>query len=86
VLNTKGESQFSSSFGRYLFRQKFYIIVKGGIGWILLIERHDVICLFEECELPFVIRKRTDGFALIGDYYIHGAIRGIPDDLGQSIL
>lgn len=87
VLITKGESRFSSSFSRYSFGRKFCTTARGGMGWIPLgAERHDLICVFEGCELPFVIRKRTDAFGLIGDCYIHGAMRGIPDEVDQNVL
>jgi hypothetical protein len=87
ALITKGESHFSSSFSRYSFGRKFCTTARGGTGWIPLgAERHELICVFEVCELPFIIRKKTDGFGLIGDCYIHGLMQGRLDEVDQRIF
>jgi hypothetical protein len=87
TIRAKGEDRFLSAFGRYSFGRKFCTTRGGAMGWVPLgAERHDLLCVFEECELPFILRKRADGYKLIGDSYIHGFMTGIPDKSDQRAL
>jgi hypothetical protein len=87
TMKVKGEDPFLSAFGRYSFGRKFCTTRGGVIGRVPLgAERHDVLCVFEDCELSFVLRKRADGYKLIGDSYIHGVMAGIPDEIDQRAL
>jgi hypothetical protein len=56
----------------------------GQPGWVPeTAQGGDVICLFQDCPFPFVLREREGGcYTLIGDAYIHGIMHGEawPDD------
>jgi hypothetical protein len=51
------------------------------MGWVpLQTQKDDILCRFEGCQLPFVIRLRPDsgGYQLIGEAYVHGAMDELP--------
>lgn len=59
--------------------RKFCRTGDGRIGWVpLAAQAGDWICVFEGCDLPFVIRKLDDkaGVVIVGHCYISGIMHG----------
>ncbi|KAL5312914.1 hypothetical protein ACEPPN_019340 [Leptodophora sp. 'Broadleaf-Isolate-01'] len=51
---------------------RFMVTMRGYVGWIHReAEKGDKICIFQDCEVPFVLRPRVDGgYSLVGDAWI----------------
>jgi hypothetical protein len=79
---TEASQRFDSAFGQYAPGRKFFKSKKGYIEWVpTAAQEGDVLCRFEHCWLPFVIRPGPDGYRLIGDSYVHGFMDRQPDQL-----
>lgn len=67
--------RFESAFYEYAPRRKFFMSKNEFIGWVpAAAQEDDMLCLFEHCWLPFVIRPIADGYQLIGEAYVHGVM------------
>jgi hypothetical protein len=74
--------RFESAFDNYCFGRKFFRSKNASIGWVAQqAEKGDLLCLFEHCWLPFVIRPTQGGYRLIGEAYVHGIMDEEPEDL-----
>jgi hypothetical protein len=74
--------RFEVSFYQFATGRKFFTSKEGHIGWLpTAAQEGDSLCLFEHYWLPFVIRKRQDGYTLIGEAYVHGFMDEQPDTL-----
>lgn len=55
-----------------LLRQ-FCVTEKGYVSWVpLAAETGGDLCFFHGSRLPFVLRRREQGYQLIEDCYLHG--------------
>jgi hypothetical protein len=72
--------RFEVAFNQFAVGRKFFRSKEGFIGWLpTAAEEGDVLCLFKNYWLPFVIRKGQDGYTLIGEAYVHGVMDKQPD-------
>lgn len=84
---SKAGERFDDAFKRYSFGRKFCITANGYMGWAPSEAKiDDLVCYFEGCPLPYVIRGRDDGYELIGDCYIHGIMHEPPKGLDMNVL
>ncbi|KAF2399295.1 HET-domain-containing protein [Trichodelitschia bisporula] len=79
----KGAERFSSAFRTFSVGRKFFASKDGLMGWVPATAcEGDVLCYFQECQLPFVLR-RIEGkkYRLVGDAYLHGYMHERPPAL-----
>jgi hypothetical protein len=49
------------------------------MGWApLAAQSGDRVCIFQGCELPFIVRRDGMGWRLLRDCYLHGLMAGPP--------
>jgi hypothetical protein len=69
----KDGAPYEHAFFRYAAGRKFCTNTHGYMGWVpSAAHAGDVFCFFEDCKLPFVLRRCEEGYKLIGDAYLHG--------------
>jgi len=69
----KDGAPYDHAFFRYAPGRKFCTTSNGYMGWVpSAAQAGDVFCLFDDCQLPFVLRRCEGGYKLIGDAYLHG--------------
>jgi hypothetical protein len=74
---------YEHAFLRFAPGRKFCTTSNGYMGWVpSAVQAGDVFCLFEDCRLPFVLRRCEKGYKLIGEAYLHGLM----DPGGQLYL
>lgn len=72
---------FERAFPRYSSERKFCTTASGFMGWVPSAALEgDLLCFFEDCQLPFVVRSCEGGYEMIGDAYVHGIM-----DFGISL-
>lgn len=70
---------FEAAFQRYACGRKFCSTDAGYMGWVpMAAQSGDLLCYFEDCQLPFVIRRCEGGYLLVGDAYLHGLMHARP--------
>lgn len=68
---------FNGALGRFNSTRKFFVSHSGRVGLLPLLARaDDLIFVFPESHIPFVLRPVDDGYHLLGDCYIHGMMDG----------
>ena len=78
-------TRFDAAFGRFAPTRKFFRSEKGYIGWVpQAAQEGDLLCLFENCWLPFAIRPGPKGYRLIGEAYVHGVMDEQPGHVLQT--
>ena len=83
----KTSQPFDAAFNRFCSGRKFCVTTGGLMGWAPLAARSgDRVCVFQKCELPFVVRREGSGWRLLGECYMHGMMTGLSADLDQSNL
>jgi hypothetical protein len=76
--------RFEAAFTQYAVGRKFFRSVNGVVGWLpMAAQEGDMLCLFQHCFLPFVIRPCPGGYTLIGEAYMHGVMDEQPEDIQQ---
>jgi len=76
----------SSHVGRIKGRQ-FAITNLGLIGLVPIAARvGDSVGFFAGCRVPYVLRRRGEGYALVGDSYLHGVMNGEGERLETEML
>jgi hypothetical protein len=81
----KDGAPYEHAFLRYAPGRKFCTTTNGYMGWVSsAAQAGDAFCLFEDCQLPFVLRRCEEGYKLIGDAYLHGLM--YPDGQLNLIL
>lgn len=69
----KDGATYEHAFFRYAPGRKLCTTSNGHLGWVpSAAQAGDVFCFFEDCKLPFVLRRCEGGYKLIGDGYLHG--------------
>jgi hypothetical protein len=81
---------FETAFNRFCFGRKYFRSQRGYLGWVpCTAQQGDIIVLFEDCSLPFVLRHETiandeeggigERYRVIGDAYIYGCMYSRPE-------
>ena len=73
------QSAFLYDLSQWARHRKFGILANRAIGWVPLQARKgDLVCIFQESDLPFVIRPIDGGesFTVVGSCYLHGIMHG----------
>jgi hypothetical protein len=74
--------RFESALNQNAIGRKFFMSKNEFIGWVpTAAQEGDMLCLFEHCWLPFVIRPTPDGYQLIGEAYVHGVMDKQPEQV-----
>lgn len=47
-----------------------------------LMEKDDIVCLIYRTNVPFILRRLKNGYALVGESYMHGMMHG--EGLGKG--
>jgi hypothetical protein len=74
-------AKFESALKRFSYDRKFFRSGLGSAGWVPS-SAHvgDSVCVFEDCKVPFILRKCDGGYRLIGDCYAHGLMDRLNTD------
>lgn len=82
--------RFDTAFYKFCYGRKYFKSQNGYMGWLpSTAQQGDVIVLFEDCSLPFILRHETtdndeegesgERYRVIGDAYVHGYMQNKPE-------
>ena len=68
---------FEGSHSMWAQGRAFGTTALGLMGWVPVSARvGDALGSFKGCRVPFVFRRRGDGWGIVGDAYLHGMMEG----------
>ena len=71
------QRDFESMHMQWMQGRQFAITKQSLIGLVPIAARvGDSVGFFAGCRVPFVLRRRGEGYALVGDSYLHGVMNG----------
>jgi hypothetical protein len=75
------QREFEVSFSQWSQGRKFCITTRGYMGWVpTLTESSDRLVLLRGYRIPFAMRPWGNGWKILGDCYLHGAMEGALTD------
>ncbi|KAJ8118304.1 hypothetical protein OPT61_g689 [Boeremia exigua] len=81
------QREFEGSHASWTQGRLFGITERGMIGWVPVTSRvGDCVGLFAGCRVPFVLRGTGEGWKIVGDAYVHGAMEGEGQGLEGDML
>lgn len=90
VLQGQLQSQqrdFESMHMQWMQGRQFGITKLGFIGLVPIAARvGDNVGFFAGCRIPYALRRRGEGYALVGDSYLHGVMNGEGEESETEML